>query len=348
MTRPGEPVTRGRRRPRWLRVLVALALVVAAFVYGVLPSLLTASDDIHLLRDASFWLLGLAFVLELASIAAYTGLTRAILPAHSGVGWWTQLAIDLVGNGASHALPGGGATASALRYRLMRAAGIGRSASMATSAMQPTISDLALGACYIAGVLSVLPRLRGQPALLVTAAGSAVVIVVAIVGSVLAARREETEGRPGRSARSRLVARFMVLWARLREQVVELLRDDVRTRRATGFALANWLLDAACLWVCLWAYGDRASPGLVLTAYGFATLLGLLPLTPGGLGIVEGTLIPLLVAFGVAGPVAVLGTLTWRLFQFWLPVPAGGVSYLVLRLGGRLQPSGASTEHARR
>jgi uncharacterized protein (TIRG00374 family) len=341
-------VTPPRRRSRWLRLLVVLALVVAAFVYGVLPSLLSASNDLHLLRDASLWLLALAFALEMASIAFYTGLTRAILPAHVGVGWWTQLAIDLVGNGASHALPGGGATASALRYRLMRSAGIGASESMATSAMQPTISDLALGGCYIAGVLSVLPRLRGQPALLITAAGSAVVIVVAIVGSVVAARREETEGQQGRTARSRLVARFVVLWARLREHVLGLLRDDVRTRRAAGFAVANWLFDAACLWMCLWAYGDRASPGLVLTAYGFATLLGLLPLTPGGLGIVEGTLIPLLVAFGVAGPVAVLGTLTWRLFQFWLPVPAGGLCYLILRLSGRLQPLGTTDEVAQR
>jgi len=344
--RPGARVTRAGARPRWLRLLVALALLVAAFVYGVLPSLVTAKNDVHLLREASIWLLGLAFVLEIASIVTYTGLTRAILPSGVAVGWWTQLAIDLVGNGASHALPGGGATASALRYRLMRSAGIGPSASMATSAMQPTISDLALGGCYIAGVLTVLPRLRGQPAVLLTAAGSALVLVVAVVGSVLAARREDPGGGQVRTGRSRLVTRFGVLWSRLRTDVVDLLRDDVRTRRAAGFATANWLFDAACLWVCLWAYGDRVSPGLVLTAYGFACLLGLLPLTPGGLGVIEGTLIPLLVAFGVTGPVAVLGTLTWRLFQFWLPVPAAGVCYLGLKLGGRLEPTHAADTRA--
>ena len=329
---------RTRARPRWIRLVIALALVVAAFVYGVLPSLVTAKHDVHLLRDASIWLLILAFLFEVASIATYTGLTRAILPRGLGVGWWTQLAIDLVGNGASHVLPGGGATASALRYRLMRSAGIGPSASMATSAMQPTISDLALGTCYVAGVLSVLPQLNGRPSLLITAAGTAAVILTAVISAMVATRRGTVEEAPAINARSRLARRLAELWSRLRAEILELLRDDVRTRRAALFALVNWLFDATCLWVCLWAYGDRASPGLVLTAYGFASLLGLLPLTPGGLGIVEGSLIPLLIAFGVSGPVAVLGTLTWRLFQFWLPVPAGGVCYLVLKLGGRLDP----------
>lgn len=327
-----------RTRSRWLRLVAALALVVAAFVYGVLPSLVSATNDVHLLGDASVPLLVLAFLLEVAALAAYTGLTRAILPAGLAVGWWTQFAVDLVGNGASHALPGGGATASALRYRLMRSSGIGTSASMATSAMQPTISDLALGGLYVAGVVSVLPQLHGRPSLLITAAGTAVVIVGAVVGALVAARRGTTHLEPSHEPATGMTARLVRAWTHLRAEVLELLRDDVRTRRAAFFAVANWLFDAACLWTCLWAYGDRASPGLVLTAYGFASLLGLLPLTPGGLGIVEGTLIPLLVAFGVTGPVAVLGTLTWRLFQFWLPVPAGGLCYLGLKLTGRLDP----------
>jgi len=325
---------------------VALALVVAAFVYGVLPSLVTATNDVQLLRDASIWLLILAFLLEVTSIATYTGLTRAILPAGLAVGWWTQFAIDLTGNGASHALPGGGATASALRYRLMRSAGIGPGASMATSAMQPTISDLALGSCYVVGVLTVLPQLHGRPSLIITAVGSAVVIVSAVIGGAVAARRGGADAERTGVRASGAMARLERLWLHLRAEVVELLRDDVRTRRAAVFAVANWLFDAACLWVCLWAYGDRASPGLVLTAYGFASLLGLLPLTPGGLGIVEGTLIPLLVAFGVPGPVAVLGTLTWRLFQFWLPVPAGGLCYLGLKLSGRLGPHRVAASEA--
>jgi uncharacterized protein (TIRG00374 family) len=160
----------------------------------------------------------------------------------------------------------------------------------------------------------------------------------------VAARRGTVPESRADNRRSRTTKRLAELWWRLRVEVLELLRDDVRTRRAAVFAVTNWLLDASCLYACLLAFGDRASPGLVLTAYGFASLLGLLPITPGGLGIIEGTLIPLLVAFGVAAPVAVLGTLTWRLFQFWLPVPAGGLCYLGLKLTGRLDPHRIAVE----
>ncbi|HEX3224050.1 MAG TPA: flippase-like domain-containing protein [Nocardioides sp.] len=96
------------------------------------------------------------------------------------------------------------------------------------------------------------------------------------------------------------------------------------------------MLDAACLYVCLAAYqGQHVGPALVLTAYGFANLLGLLPLTPGGLGVVEGALIPLLIALGTSSSVAVLGVLTWRVLQFWLPVPVAAACYVGLRISGR-------------
>jgi uncharacterized protein (TIRG00374 family) len=100
--------------------------------------------------------------------------------------------------------------------------------------------------------------------------------------------------------------------------------------------MSNWLLDATCLYVCLFAYtGHHLAPEVVLTAYGFSNLLGLLPLTPGGLGLVEGSLIPLLIALGAPADSAVLGVLTWRVFQFWLPVPVAACCYLWLRLTGR-------------
>ena len=56
----------------------------------------------------------------------------------------------------------------------------------------------------------------------------------------------------------------------------------------------RWLFDAASLWVFLRAFGQ--TPGLrgLLVGYGLAGILALLPLTPGGLGIVEGTLVSVL------------------------------------------------------
>jgi uncharacterized protein (TIRG00374 family) len=114
-----------------------------------------------------------------------------------------------------------------------------------------------------------------------------------------------------------------------------LLRDRQLLTHALIWATANWLLDAASLWVFLLAYGHAVSPIDLLVAYGLANVLAVIPITPGGLGVIEGVLIPTLVGFGVPLGIATLGVLTYRLVNFWLPIPVGGGSYLSLRLGTR-------------
>ena len=102
--------------------------------------------------------------------------------------------------------------------------------------------------------------------------------------------------------------------------------------RACIWAAANWLLDAASLWIFLLAFGAHISPIDVLVAYGLANILAVIPVTPGGLGVVELTIAAVLTRFGVGGGVAAAGVLSWRLVNFWLPIPFGGASYLSLRL----------------
>jgi len=59
------------------------------------------------------------------------------------------------------------------------------------------------------------------------------------------------------------------------------------------------LLDAACLWVFVWSFGTVISPIDLLVAYGLANIFAAIPVTPAGLGVVEGVLIGTLVGFGV-------------------------------------------------
>jgi uncharacterized protein (TIRG00374 family) len=61
------------------------------------------------------------------------------------------------------------------------------------------------------------------------------------------------------------------------------------------------------------------------------SLLGQIPLTPGGLGVVEAGLTGALALIGVGGGAAVLATLTYRLFNYWLYLPAGLVGLILHR-----------------
>jgi uncharacterized protein (TIRG00374 family) len=83
----------------------------------------------------------------------------------------------------------------------------------------------------------------------------------------------------------------------------------------------------------LLAFGFSAEPAGLVAAYGLVNLLALLPITPGGLGVVEGVLVPVLLSFGTPRGVALLGVLAWRFFAFWLPIPAAFLAYLSLRVG---------------
>jgi uncharacterized membrane protein YbhN (UPF0104 family) len=76
----------------------------------------------------------------------------------------------------------------------------------------------------------------------------------------------------------------------------------------------------------------RTCPGW-WRAYGLVNLFALLPITPGGLGIVEGVLVPVLLSFDAPSGVALLGMLARRFFAFWLPIPAAFLAYLSLRAG---------------
>ena len=89
--------------------------------------------------------------------------------------------------------------------------------------------------------------------------------------------------------------------------------------------------DFLCLLAALRATGSQAHPWLVLLAYSSAGIIALLPVTPGGLGIVEASLSGLLVLAGVDASKAVVATLAYRLAQYWLPTIGGAISYGLFR-----------------
>ena len=62
-------------------------------------------------------------------------------------------------------------------------------------------------------------------------------------------------------------------------------------------------------------------------AFGLANIFAVIPITPGGLGIVEGVYIPTLIGFGLTRQEATLGVASYRLAQFWFPILLGGVLY---------------------
>jgi uncharacterized protein (TIRG00374 family) len=113
---------------------------------------------------------------------------------------------------------------------------------------------------------------------------------------------------------------------------------------AFGLASANWLANLGCLVAAIAAVRGHVPWRGILVAYGLAQVAAVLPLTPGGLAVVEGSLAALLVAYGMPAPAAVAATLLYRVIGFWALVPIGWTFYAALShrsLAGPAPPAGA-------
>ncbi|MDP9232991.1 MAG: YbhN family protein, partial [Actinomycetota bacterium] len=179
--------------------------------------------------------------------------------------------------------------------------------------------------------------LRGFNPLYLTAAIVGVVVIGAFSGLVLLLTRGEDRA----AGILRAVARRLPLLdvdtvdavvRRLAQRVDALMSDRALVRRAILWATANWLLDAASLWVFVAAFGFRVGIDGLIVSYGLANVLAAIPITPGGLGVVEAVLTSSLVGFGSPRGVAILGVIGYRLVNFWLPIPLGGLASVSLRV----------------
>ncbi|MEJ7720976.1 MAG: YbhN family protein [Ilumatobacteraceae bacterium] len=120
---------------------------------------------------------------------------------------------------------------------------------------------------------------------------------------------------------------------RIASRLEEVLKNPGLMGRVAGWAAVNWLLGAASLWVFLRAFGGTLDPISLLVAFGLGNIVAVIPITPGGLGIVDGVYLPTLVGFGLTRSTASLGFASYRIAQFFLPVLVGGILYLSLRVG---------------
>jgi hypothetical protein len=128
-------------------------------------------------------------------------------------------------------------------------------------------------------------------------------------------------------------------------------RDLIRRVLGAGwwqaliYSAGNWLLDLTALLVALAAVGAEPRASVVLLAYVVAAFLGMIPITPGGLGFVEAGLVGTLSLAGIGTDQALLATLIYRLAAYWLPIPTGAAAYLLAaRRYGRPQHVEADAE----
>jgi uncharacterized protein (TIRG00374 family) len=337
---------------REVRISVGTLLVFLFVFYVALPLVASHRSEVSALAHINVAYLALGVLLEVAALAAYAQLTHSVLPA-GGPTRFRLFRINLSTLALSHVSPGGTAPGAALGYRLMTQSGVTGADTGFALGTQGIGSAVVLNVLFWLSLVAFLV-LHGfhVPAGLhghASTSASILVLVAAAVGVVLLGafgglfylltRGQERASRIIRAVSGHVrfldADRFTSLVERLARRFAVLVDDRPLLWRAGGWATANWLLDAASLWVFVAAFSHFISPVDLLTAYGLANILAAIPITPGGLGVVEFVLVTMLAGFGLTDGQALSAVLAYRAVNFWLPIPFGGLAYASLELERR-------------
>jgi uncharacterized protein (TIRG00374 family) len=335
---------------RWaVRGVLFVALAVG--VFGLLPRLGGLRHDAAGLRHARPAFVAAAIVAQAVSLACYALLYRRVL-ASLGARLRFRLAAEVTLSTflISHVTPFGSATGTLLNVSTLEAEGIAAPTTGEAIGLTSLVSTVALIALFGTGLVATAGRHVSATYLRI--AGIALVLVVLVLALAFG-----VGAHPGIAERA---VRRAAGWARrirpsidpekaaqTSKRLVVLARSALTGRaflESYGFASADLLFDLLSLDLMFLAFRYQPGFGPLAVAYGAANIASAIPITPGGLGVIEVTLVAITVGFGAPRATAVIAVLGYRVVNYWLPLLPGAAAYLRLRLSlnaaGKAKPSG--------
>ena len=317
---------------------VLLGIAVLVLLLGKRGELEAARQQF---RHLDIGWMAAAVLAEGTSIAAYGFLQHRVLRlAGARLALPGLLVLSLANDAIANTVPGGPVVAGAYRYRYYRqhgadSAGAGWSIFTVVVAQAIGMSLFLLAGVAVAVLASTTVRVTGLAVaglVVVLAAGAVLIrrdLLLRLAAAGARASRRVT-GHP----RSGTLARIESVLARMRD--IPLSAPSAAS--VVALAVCAWTCDFLCL-LCSFAAVHAAVPWHgVMLAYGAAQIVSSLPVVPGGLGIVEGSLAVLLAAYGVARVPAISAALAYRLVSFWLVIAVGWVSVGLIAYQGRRRP----------
>ena len=342
---------------RWFQV--GLSLAVVGLIFGFLfPKLADYSAVWDTVREMT--LLEIAGLLGVAAwnLFSYLPVLTAVLP---GLRLREAAVVTLASTAISNTLPGGAALGVGVTVTMQRSWGF----SAPSIALGAVISGIwnnfvKLGLPIVAlGLLAATGK--AGAALAVAAVVGLLVLFVCVLVFGLLLRSERLAAKVGTIAQRALSGVVRLAhrprptdWSsramRFREDTIGLLRG--RSMRITATTLLSHLSLFLVLLLALRHVGvsqEEVSWVKVLAAFAFVRLLSAVPVTPGGLGVVELGLTAA-IGSGLADPAqnqVAAAVLVYRALTWFVPIPLGIVSWLFWRsnhswkrsIDSRLEPA---------
>jgi len=318
----------GRRAGAMIRYVlgVLIGVVVLVVLFGQRGDLEAAR---HEFRHLDVGWMAASVLAEGASLAGFGLLQHRVLRvAGTRIALPSLVGLSLANEAIANTVPAGPAVSCVYRYRYYQRRGADGASGgwcvftvVVAQAIGMSLLLLVGAAVALLGSASIRGAGIAAVGLVIVVAGSVVLVRRDLVLRLIAGGVRLTQrvtGHPRRGAGERIEAALT--------RIREIPLGARSTAAVVAIAVVVWACDFLCL-LCSFAAVHAAVPWKgVLLAYGAAQAASSLPVVPGGLGIVEGSLAVILVAYRVARVPAISTALAYRLVSFWLSIAVGWVT----------------------
>ena len=314
--------------------MVTIACVLLLGI-AILTTRSTLADALHALRHAQAgWITG-ALVCELIVYLALAFLLHRLLRRVGDLSGGTCFALALVVFGLGGIMPAAPAEGITVATSEMSRRGVPASRGAGALIVSVWVRYLMLAVVFAIDLAVAVANGRRLGLDIPTVVGVSVAILLIVAGAVAVARSRwlahtaaallERVARRVRSAETRVTGEA------LRATLAMVLGTRVDQAMAGAWAAASWLADAACLALCVRALGGTLSFDAVLVAYVAGQAAALLPLLPGGIGVVDLAVPTVMHRLGVPFDTALASTFAWRGLSLITPAATGGLALVGLR-----------------
>ncbi len=312
-----------KRRFSWRTALgggLGIAVIVGTFVF-VLPKIADYRSVWDVVKTLSWGQIGLLLGVTAANLATYAPPLQAALP---GLRFRQAFVLTQASTASTYVLPGGAAVGMGVSYGMLRGWGFtGRPVTLAL-AVTGIWNQFAMLAFPVVALAMLTLSKEKNPLLQTVAFIGVAILAVSAAGFAVGLTSDRLAKWVGDTA-ARIVSRLKswirrgpVKWdgdsfVAFRHEAVGLLKR--RWPVLTLSVLAGQLTVFLVLYVCLRVFDVSAgevSAVEAFAAWSLVRLLGSIPITPGGIGIVEVGLTTALVGFGGDNAEVVAAVLVYR------------------------------------
>lgn len=323
------------RIARYVLPLIFLGLAV----HLLLPQVATLEHSMQVLQQMALWAVLLAVIAQVLSYLGSGYMLKSIVQLSDHHFSTIRATIIVLASYSLGMIAGGMVGSTAATYKWVQKEGV-----------KPELAGLAgtIPGFFNSGIL-VLVSLVGLVHLLIVhqlthVQAVSFILILLLLGGLVGL---SLWGFRHRSEIKLLSHRLGSGWSKLRKQDYSPQRIDVWLKGVFDAwdmmikggwqgpvlgASLNILFDMATLYLLFIAARHTVTLGILLMGYGLPLILGRMAfVVPGGVGVVEGTMVALYRGLGVPDSVAVVVVLAYRFLSFWLPLLLGFPLILILQ-----------------